>query len=59
MTETAGLESTLFYRDNLEVLRTEFPGDSVDLIYLDPPFNSNATYEMLGVLRLTPISKAG
>ena len=47
MTETAGLESTLFYGDNLEVLRAEFPDDSVDLIYLDPPFNSNATYNVL------------
>ena len=50
MTETAGLESTLFYGDHLEVLRTEFPDDSVDLIYLDPPFNSNATYNVLSVL---------
>ena len=58
MTETAGLESTLFYGDNLEVLRSEFPGDSVDLIYLDPPFNSNATYNVLSVLRVTPISNA-
>ena len=59
MTETAGLESTLFYGDNLEVLRTEFPDDSVDLIYLDPPFNSNATDNVLSVLCGTPISNAG
>ena len=34
---------TLFIRDNLEVLRG-LPDKSVDLIYLDPPFNSNRTY---------------
>ena len=33
----------LYYGDNLEVLRT-FPDECVDLIYLDPPFNSNAGY---------------
>ena len=36
----------LFYGDNLEVLRS-FPDDCVDLIYLDPPFNSNAGYNVL------------
>lgn len=37
----------LFYGDNLEVLRAEIADDSVDLIYLDPPFNSNANYNVL------------
>ena len=39
----------LYYGDNLEVLRdtTAFPDASVDLIYLDPPFNSNAGYNVL------------
>jgi len=39
----------LYYGDNLEVLRDEkdFPDGSVDLIYLDPPFNSNAGYNVL------------
>ena len=36
----------LYYGDNLEVLRT-FPDECVDLIYLDPPFNSNAGYNVL------------
>jgi site-specific DNA-methyltransferase (adenine-specific) len=36
----------LYYGDNLEVLRT-FPDECVDLIYLDPPFNSNASYSIL------------
>jgi len=37
----------LYYGDNLEVLRREIRDESVDLIYLDPPFNSNATYNQL------------
>ena len=36
----------LYYGDNLEVLRG-FPDAHVDLIYLDPPFNSNAGYNVL------------
>ena len=36
----------LYYGDNLTVLR-DLPGDHVDLIYLDPPFNSNAGYNQL------------
>ena len=37
----------LFYGDNLDVLREHIASDSVDLIYLDPPFNSNASYNVL------------
>lgn len=37
----------LFYGDNLDVLREYGKDDSIDLIYLDPPFNSNATYNVL------------
>ncbi len=33
-------ENTLFYGDNLPILREHIPDASVDLIYLDPPFNS-------------------
>ena len=45
----ANVRSTnkLFYGDNLEVLRDEIADESVDLIYLDPPFNSNANYNVL------------
>ena len=39
--------NTLYYGDNLEVLRRYVDDESVDLIYLDPPFNSNATYNVL------------
>jgi site-specific DNA-methyltransferase (adenine-specific) len=37
----------LYYGDNLEVLRRHVKDESVDLVYLDPPFNSNATYNVL------------
>ena len=37
----------LYFGDNLSVLRDHIPSESVDLIYLDPPFNSNATYNVL------------
>jgi len=33
---------TLYYGDNLEILRNQIASESVDLVYLDPPFNSNA-----------------
>jgi site-specific DNA-methyltransferase (adenine-specific) len=41
------MSNKLFYGDNLDVLRTHIADESVDLIYLDPPFNSNATYNVL------------
>jgi site-specific DNA-methyltransferase (adenine-specific) len=37
----------LYYGDNLSVLRGCIDNESVDLIYLDPPFNSQATYNVL------------
>jgi len=40
-------KNTLYFGDNLEVLRANVPNESVDLIYLDPPFNSNANYNVL------------
>ncbi len=38
---------TLYYGDNLDVLRQHVADASVDLVYLDPPFNSNADYNVL------------
>jgi DNA modification methylase len=38
---------TLYYGDNLDVLRRYVKDESVDLVYLDPPFNSNASYNIL------------
>src|SRR5665213_3530378 len=40
-------ENTLYYGDNLKVLREHIADESVDLVYLDPPFNSNASYNVL------------
>ncbi len=39
--------NALIYGDNLDVLRRHIPDESVDLVYLDPPFNSNAAYNVL------------
>ncbi len=39
--------NTLFYGDNLDILREYLDAESVDLIYLDPPFNSNRSYSVL------------
>jgi site-specific DNA-methyltransferase (adenine-specific) len=40
-------QNTLFYGDNLNILREYIPDKSIDLIYLDPPFNSNRNYNVL------------
>ena len=37
----------LYYGDNLDVLGRHVADESVDLVYLDPPFNSNADYNVL------------
>ena len=41
------MTNTLYYGDNLNILREYIADDSVDLVYLDPPFNSNRTYNVL------------
>jgi DNA modification methylase len=41
------MRNTLYYGDNLQVLREHITDESVDLVYLDPPFNSNASYNVL------------
>ena len=42
-----GMAGTLYCGDNLEVLTEYIPDESVDLIYLDPPFNSKRTYNIV------------
>lgn len=37
----------LYYGDNLDVLRRHINDEAIDLVYLDPPFNSNASYNVL------------
>jgi len=40
-------KNKLFFGDNLPILREHIANESVDLVYLDPPFNSNANYNVL------------
>ena len=37
----------LYYGDNLDILRNHIPDESIDLIYIDPPFNSNQAYNVI------------
>jgi len=39
--------NVLYFGDNLEILRKYIPANSIDLIYLDPPFNSKKDYNIL------------
>ena len=39
--------NTLYYGDNLNILRRYIRDESVDLVYLDPLFNSNRNYNVL------------
>ena len=39
------MTNTLYYGDNLDILRQHVPVESVDLVYLDPPFNSNVLFK--------------
>ena len=39
--------NTLYFGDNLEILKRHISEESVDLVYLDPPFNSNRDYNIL------------
>jgi site-specific DNA-methyltransferase (adenine-specific) len=41
------MRNTLYYGDNLDILRKYITDASVDLVYLDPPFNSNRSYNVL------------
>jgi site-specific DNA-methyltransferase (adenine-specific) len=40
-------ENVLYYGDNLEILRRYIKDETVDLVYLDPPFKSNQDYNVL------------
>ena len=41
------MDNNLYYGDNLDILQKYIPDESIDLIYLDPPFNSKASYNIL------------
>lgn len=47
MASQAFPSNMLFYGDNLDVIRKHFSNECIDLIYLDPPFNSKADYNVL------------
>jgi DNA modification methylase len=40
-------KNRLYFGDNLDILREYIPSESVDLVYLDPPFNSNRNYSVI------------
>jgi len=41
------MENTLYYGDNLDILKRYIKNESIDLVYLDPPFKSNQNYNVL------------
>jgi DNA modification methylase len=45
--EGQAMKNQLYYGDNLEVMRRYIEDETIDLVYLDPPFNSNANYNVL------------
>lgn len=47
MTDQLNWHNKLYFGDNLSIMRDYLADESVDLIYLDPPFNSKATYNLL------------
>lgn len=44
---TDGWKNKLYFGDNVNILRDHIADESIDLVYLDPPFNSNASYNIL------------
>ena len=53
------MPNSLYYGDNLDILREHVADASVDLIYLDPPFNSNATFRRAPRRRRSQGQQAG
>ena len=41
------MRNTLYYGDNLPIMREHIPDETIDLVYLDPPFNSARDYNVL------------
>jgi 16S rRNA G966 N2-methylase RsmD len=39
--------NVLYYADNLDIVHRYLPETCVDLVYLDPPFNSNRDYNVI------------
>jgi len=53
--------NVLYYGDNLDILRRYLPYAAIDLVYLDPPFNSNRDYNVIfrDEWALPPMPSAG
>jgi DNA modification methylase len=49
------LTNRLYYGDNLDILRDHVPDASIDLVYLDPPFNSNRDYARIQILSVADL----
>jgi DNA modification methylase len=47
MTDVSNLSRTLYYGDNLDVLRRYVKDETIDLCYIDPPFNSKRNYNQI------------
>ncbi|WP_068265097.1 DNA methyltransferase [Janibacter limosus] len=47
MTGSTPAKNQLYFGDNLDILQRYVPSESVDLVYLDPPFNSNRNYSVI------------
>jgi hypothetical protein len=43
----AGVYNALYYEDNLDILRRKIKDETVDLCYIDPPFNSKRNYNQI------------
>jgi 16S rRNA G966 N2-methylase RsmD len=49
------MANSLYYGDNLIILRNRIKDESVDLCYIDPPFNSKRNYNQITTVRLNTI----
>jgi site-specific DNA-methyltransferase (adenine-specific) len=49
--------NVLYYGDNLDILRRYLPHAAIDLVYLDPPFNSNRDYNVCSSPSKSPPSR--
>jgi len=54
---TGGSQNRLYYGANLDVLHRYVKDESVDLIYLDPPFNSDQNYKVLFAEHARPVDQ--
>lgn len=51
--------NVLYYGDNLDIPQRYVPDESVGLVYLDPPFNSNRDYERIQIMSIRELPEEG